>query len=82
VENDINLSAVPVIKTVLQFAANRIVFNPMEAMNMAVASEGMMHRTCPPSYGDTDYIQITTSTFSMPGILARRRISRRATWRL
>lgn len=32
--------AVPVIKTVLQFAANRIVFNPMEAMNMAVASEG------------------------------------------
>jgi WD repeat and SOF domain-containing protein 1 len=32
---------VPVIKTVLKFAANRIVFNPMEAMNMAVASEGM-----------------------------------------
>ncbi|KAK4190163.1 WD40-repeat-containing domain protein [Podospora australis] len=29
----------PVIKTVLKFAANRIVFNPMEAMNMAVASE-------------------------------------------
>ncbi|KAK4132980.1 WD40 repeat-like protein [Trichocladium antarcticum] len=29
----------PVIKTVLQFAANRIVFNPMEAMNLAVASE-------------------------------------------
>ncbi|KAK3315126.1 WD40-repeat-containing domain protein [Apodospora peruviana] len=29
----------PVLKTVLKFAANRIVFNPMEAMNMAVASE-------------------------------------------
>ncbi|KAK3683979.1 WD40-repeat-containing domain protein [Podospora appendiculata] len=29
----------PVIKTVLKFASNRIVFNPMEAMNMAVASE-------------------------------------------
>ncbi|KAK4461110.1 WD40-repeat-containing domain protein [Cladorrhinum samala] len=29
----------PVIKTVLKFAANRIVFNPMEAMNLAVASE-------------------------------------------
>ncbi len=34
------MSAVPVTKTVLQFAANRVVFNPMEAMNMAVASEG------------------------------------------
>ena len=33
--------AAPVIKTVLKFAANRIVFNPMEAMNLAVASEGM-----------------------------------------
>ena len=31
---------VPVIKTVLKFAANRIAFNPMEAMNLAVASEG------------------------------------------
>ncbi|AEO61754.1 hypothetical protein MYCTH_2312280 [Thermothelomyces thermophilus ATCC 42464] len=29
----------PVIKTILQFAANRVVFNPMEAMNLAVASE-------------------------------------------
>ncbi|KAK0704687.1 WD40-repeat-containing domain protein [Lasiosphaeris hirsuta] len=29
----------PVIKTVLKFASNRIVFNPMEAMNLAVASE-------------------------------------------
>ncbi|KAK3371372.1 WD40-repeat-containing domain protein [Lasiosphaeria ovina] len=29
----------PVLKTVLKFASNRIVFNPMEAMNMAVASE-------------------------------------------
>jgi len=29
----------PVLKTILKFAANRIVFNPMEAMNMAVASE-------------------------------------------
>ncbi|KAK5661039.1 hypothetical protein OQA88_12418 [Cercophora sp. LCS_1] len=29
----------PVVKTVLKFAANRIVFNPMEAMNLAVASE-------------------------------------------
>ncbi|EGS23880.1 uncharacterized protein CTHT_0005890 [Thermochaetoides thermophila DSM 1495] len=29
----------PVIKTVLHFACNRIVFNPMEAMNLAVASE-------------------------------------------
>jgi DDB1- and CUL4-associated factor 13 len=30
----------PVIKTVLKFASNRVVFNPMEAMNLAVASEG------------------------------------------
>jgi WD repeat and SOF domain-containing protein 1 len=29
----------PVIKTVLKFASNRVVFNPMEAMNLAVASE-------------------------------------------
>nr|KAK0747617.1 WD40-repeat-containing domain protein [Apiosordaria backusii] len=29
----------PVVKTVLKFAANRVVFNPMEAMNLAVASE-------------------------------------------
>ncbi|KAM7183757.1 WD40-repeat-containing domain protein [Rhypophila sp. PSN 637] len=32
-------TSLPVLKTVLKFAANRIVFNPMEAMNMAVASE-------------------------------------------
>jgi len=37
---------VPVMKTVLKFASNRVVFNPMEAMNLAVASEGMypIHR--------------------------------------
>lgn len=33
----------PVIKTVLKFAANRIAFNPMEAMNLAVASEGWFY---------------------------------------
>ncbi|KAK0741055.1 WD40-repeat-containing domain protein [Schizothecium vesticola] len=32
-------TGMPVIKTVLKFAANRIAFNPMEAMNLAVASE-------------------------------------------
>ncbi|KAK4179948.1 WD40-repeat-containing domain protein [Triangularia setosa] len=32
-------TSMPVIKTVLKFAANRVVFNPMEAMNLAVASE-------------------------------------------
>ena len=29
----------PVLKTILKFASNRIVFNPMEAMNFATASE-------------------------------------------
>lgn len=38
---------VPVIKTVLKFAANRIAFNPMEAMNLAVASEGWFY---PPNF--------------------------------
>lgn len=35
----LTIISAPVIKTVLKFAANRIVFNPMEAMNLAVASE-------------------------------------------
>lgn len=42
----LTFGSVPVIKTVLQFAANRIVFNPMEAMNLAVASEGMFPPLC------------------------------------
>lgn len=36
---ELTFEIVPVIKTVLQFACNRVVFNPMEAMNLAVASE-------------------------------------------
>lgn len=42
---------VPVIKTVLKFASNRVVFNPMEAMNLAVASEGESHRHRDPECG-------------------------------
>jgi len=34
-----NCCLVPVLRNVLKFAANRIAFNPMEAMNFAVASE-------------------------------------------
>ncbi|KAH8888309.1 U3 small nucleolar RNA associated protein [Thozetella sp. PMI_491] len=32
-------TSMPVLKTVLKFASNRIAWNPMEAMNLAVASE-------------------------------------------
>jgi DDB1- and CUL4-associated factor 13 len=40
----------PVIKTVLKFASNRVVFNPMEAMNLAVASEGRPISPCSTEY--------------------------------
>jgi WD repeat and SOF domain-containing protein 1 len=34
-------TSMPLVKTILNFASNKIAWNPMEAMNFAVANEGM-----------------------------------------